>query len=153
MATRVSSTRFVGRSAELAELRSALAEAGRGKPSLAFVAGESGVGKTRLVAELERTARDDGFRVMGGDCVDLGEGELPFAPLAAALRPLARAGDPVLEVLPTAAREALRSLLPGLGRRCALARAVRRGRRRARPPVRGDARAAGPPRAPTTACC
>ena len=114
MATRVSSTRFVGRSTELAELRSALAEAGRGKPSLAFVAGESGVGKTRLVAELERTARDDGFRVMGGDCVDLGEGELPFAPLAAALRPLARAGDPVLEVLPTAAREALRSLLPGL---------------------------------------
>ncbi|MEA2293288.1 MAG: hypothetical protein QOE86_927, partial [Solirubrobacteraceae bacterium] len=114
MATRVTSTRFVGRDAELAELRAALAEAETGQPSLAFVAGESGVGKTRLVTELQRAARDDGVRILSGECVDLGEGELPFAPLVGALRPLARAADPVLESLPQAAREALRGMLPGL---------------------------------------
>jgi ATP/maltotriose-dependent transcriptional regulator MalT len=81
---------------------------------MAFVAGESGVGKTRLVAELERAAASRGVRVLGGECVDLGEGELAYAPLVGALRPLARAGDPALESLPQAAREALRTMLPGL---------------------------------------
>ncbi len=114
MATRVTSTRFVGRDAELAELRAALGDAAGARPALAFVAGESGVGKTRLVAELERRAAEDGVRVLSGECVDLGEGELPFAPLVGALRPLARTADPVLDTLPQAAREALRALLPGL---------------------------------------
>jgi DNA-binding CsgD family transcriptional regulator len=85
-----------------------------GRPALAFVAGESGVGKTRLVDELQRGAAEDGVRVLSGECVDLGEGELPFAPLVGALRPLARTADPVLDTLPEAAREALRTLLPGL---------------------------------------
>src|SRR4051794_29146375 len=50
MASRMTSTRLVGRTPELAELRAALAEAVDGRPSLAFVAGESGLGKTRLIA-------------------------------------------------------------------------------------------------------
>src|ERR1700712_4692488 len=94
VSSRVTSTRFVGRAAELEELRAGLAEAVAGRPALAFVAGESGVGKTRLLSELERAARADGVRVIGGDCVELGEGELPYAPIVGALRPLARAGDP-----------------------------------------------------------
>jgi ATP/maltotriose-dependent transcriptional regulator MalT len=114
MATRVSSSRFVGRAAELAELRSALSDAAEGRPALAFVAGESGVGKTRLVCELERRARADGIRVLNGECVDLGESELAYAPIAAALRPLARSSDPVLDSLPDAARQALEAMLPGL---------------------------------------
>ena len=114
MATRVTSARFVGRGEELAELRAALHEAQAGHPSLAFVAGESGVGKTRLLNELERAARQDGARVLVGECVDLGEGELPFAPVVGALRPLARSGDPIIETLPPAVREGLRSMLPGL---------------------------------------
>ena len=57
MTTRVASSRLIGRSGELAELEAALADAADGRPSLAFVAGESGVGKTRLLAELERRAR------------------------------------------------------------------------------------------------
>src|SRR3954447_5943715 len=117
MASRVTSTRFVGRAGELAELRAALGEGGDGHPSLAFVAGESGLGKTRLVGELERSARADGVRVIGGECVELGEGELPYAPIVAALRPLARAGDPALEALSPAARESLAQLLPGLAGR------------------------------------
>ncbi len=119
MATRVSSARFVGRAAELAELRDALEAARGGRPALAFVAGESGVGKTRLLCELERRARADGVRVLSGECVDLGESELPYAPIVAALRPLARSGDPIIDSLPDAARAALEATLPGLGRSAA----------------------------------
>jgi DNA-binding CsgD family transcriptional regulator/tetratricopeptide (TPR) repeat protein len=76
------------------------------------VAGESGVGKSRLLAELEQRARDGGTLVLAGDCVDLGESELPYVPLVSALRPLARSGDPALtEPL----RAAVSPLMPGLG--------------------------------------
>src|SRR3954454_3367049 len=115
MASRVTSTRFVGRAGELAELRAALDEAVGGHPSLAFVAGESGLGKTRLVGDLERSARADGVRVIGGECVELGEGELPYAPIVAALRPLSRRGAPLLAERSPAAREVLTHPLPGLG--------------------------------------
>ena len=116
MSSRLTSARFVGRTAELEELRAAVSEAAEGRPSLAFVAGESGVGKTRLLSELERAARADGVRVIGGECVELGEGELPYAPIVGALRPLARAGDPAFSALSPAARAALAQILPGLGR-------------------------------------
>src|SRR3954447_10282756 len=114
--TRVTSARVVGREAELAELEAVLADASAGGPTIAFLAGESGVGKTRLLSRFARRARagDPPARVMGGDGVELGEGELPYAPIVAALRPLARAGDPVLDALSPAARDALGHLLPGL---------------------------------------
>ena len=113
MATRVASHQLIGRSAELAELEAALADAADGRPSLAFVAGESGVGKTRLLGEFTRRARAEGTLVLAGDCVDFGgESELPYLPLVAALRPLARAGDTALT---EAVREDVAPLLPGLG--------------------------------------
>ncbi len=114
MTSRVTSARLVGRAHELAELELAYADAVAGRPSLASVAGESGVGKSRLLAEAERRLAAGGARVLQGDCVDLGEGELPYAPLVAALRPLARAGGPALETLPPDLREELRAFLPGL---------------------------------------
>src|SRR3954453_2244101 len=117
MATRVTSTRLVGRTGELAELEAALQEAADGRPSLAFLAGESGVGKSRLLAELERRARDEGATVLGGDAIELGEGELPYAPLVGALRPLARSDDAVLGELSPANRAELATLLPELARR------------------------------------
>ncbi|MDA0180698.1 AAA family ATPase [Solirubrobacter phytolaccae] len=116
MASRVTSTTFVGRAPELTELRAGLTEALNGRPGLAFVAGESGLGKTRLLSELERVAREDGVRVIGGDCVELGEGELPYAPLVGALRPLARSGHEAFGQLSEPARAALAQILPGLGR-------------------------------------
>src|SRR4051794_7390712 len=116
MSSRVTSSTFVGRAAELEELRAALGEAVAGRPALAFVGGESGVGKTRLLSELERTAKAAGVKVIGGDCVELGEGELPYAPLVSALRPLARANDPSFAALSQPARAALAQILPGLGR-------------------------------------
>ena len=115
MATRMTSARFVGRSGQLAELEAALRDAAEGRPSLALIAGESGVGKSRLADELVVRARETGVVVLWGDCVELGEGELPYAPLLGALRPLVRDRDPVLEALPPQLRAGLDSLLPGLG--------------------------------------
>jgi DNA-binding CsgD family transcriptional regulator/tetratricopeptide (TPR) repeat protein len=114
VATRVTSSTFVGRSVELAELEAAFSEASGGRASIAFVAGESGVGKTRLVDELAARARASGGRVLSGDCVELGEGELPYAPVVTALRALARARDPILDELPPAVRVELATLLPEL---------------------------------------
>src|SRR6478672_3354619 len=94
---RVTSARFVGRQAELDELRALLSRSAEGRAHLAFVTGESGMGKTRLVDELAIRARDEGARVLFGECVELGESELPYAPIVAALRPLVRSGDPALD--------------------------------------------------------
>jgi DNA-binding CsgD family transcriptional regulator len=116
VATRVTSSRLIGRSRELTELEAALHDASAGRPSLAFIAGESGVGKTRLLKELERHALTAGARVVSGDCVSLGEDELPYAPIVAALRSLTRDGDPVLDELGPATRAGLASLLPELAR-------------------------------------
>jgi DNA-binding CsgD family transcriptional regulator/tetratricopeptide (TPR) repeat protein len=115
MANRMTSARFVGRSAQLAELEAALRDAAQRRPSLALIAGESGVGKSRLADELVQRAREEGARVLWGDSVELGEGELPYAPLLGALRPLVRDRDPALDALPAAHRAGLDSLLPGLG--------------------------------------
>jgi len=114
VATRVSSTAFVGRSQELGELETAFAEAAGGRASIAFVAGESGVGKTRLVDELAARARASGARVLSGDCVELSEGELPYAPIVTALRAVARSREAVLSELPPAVRVELATLLPEL---------------------------------------
>jgi DNA-binding CsgD family transcriptional regulator/tetratricopeptide (TPR) repeat protein len=114
VATRVTSSTFVGRSVELAELDAALADAAAGRASMAFVAGDSGVGKTRLVDEVAARAKSRGARVLSGDCVELGEGELPYAPIVTALRALARARDPILAELPPAVRVELATLLPEL---------------------------------------
>jgi ATP/maltotriose-dependent transcriptional regulator MalT len=115
MTTRMTSARFVGRAGQLAELEAALRDAAEGRPSLALVGGESGVGKSRLAEELKRHARESGSRVLAGDCVELGEDELPYAPLLSALRPLVRDEDPALDELATSYRAAIDAIMPGLG--------------------------------------
>jgi DNA-binding CsgD family transcriptional regulator/tetratricopeptide (TPR) repeat protein len=110
----MTSARFVGRSGQLAELEAAVRDAAERRPSLALVAGESGVGKSRLVQELLDRARTDGVLVLAGDCVDLGEGELPYAPLIGALRGLLRDGHPAFDAIPVPLRGALGAILPGL---------------------------------------
>ena len=74
---RVSSPTFVGRADELAALDGALGRAAAGVPAFTFVAGESGVGKSRLVAELESRARNAGARVFVGHCLELGGAAIP----------------------------------------------------------------------------
>ena len=80
--------RLVARSVEWETLWSAVERAAAGQSATVVVAGEAGVGKSRLVEELARTAEDQGIRVLVGRCVDIGDGELPYAPIAGALRGL-----------------------------------------------------------------
>jgi tetratricopeptide (TPR) repeat protein len=94
-----SASSFVGRSAELTLLETALASAVAGSPRTMFVAGEAGVGKTRLVAEFSIRAQAQA-RVLTGGCFELSGGGLPYGPIVEALRELLRSLD-------TAARDAL----------------------------------------------
>ncbi len=129
MRARLSSRRFIGREGELAELELAAREAASGRPGLVLLGGDSGVGKTRLIAELERRLgpepEDSGPGrpapveaqeplILRGDAVQASDGELPYAALLGALRPLVRARDPAFSQLPDATRAQLATLLPGL---------------------------------------
>ena len=107
-------TSSAGDAPELAQLEAALADAAAGQPSLAFVVGESGVGKTGSWPSSRARAEAGGARVLRGDCVQLGEGELAYAPLVSALRPLARDADPVLTGLGPEVLAELATLLPGI---------------------------------------
>jgi predicted ATPase len=81
-----SSPTFVGRLEELQILEAARGRAADGEPAVVLVGGEAGVGKTRLVAELTSRCAADGTRVLGGGCVPVGEGALPYAPIVEILR-------------------------------------------------------------------
>jgi class 3 adenylate cyclase len=77
---------FVGREDELNRLEQLWKEATAGERRVALVAGEPGVGKTRLGAELARKLHDEGATVLAGRCdEDLG---VPFQPFVEALRHL-----------------------------------------------------------------
>ena len=94
MARRVSSPRLVGRADELAQLEAALERARADSPAAVLVAGEAGVGKTRLVTEFTTRAGAGGASVLVGGCVALVEGELAYAPLVEALRGLLQRLEP-----------------------------------------------------------
>jgi DNA-binding CsgD family transcriptional regulator/tetratricopeptide (TPR) repeat protein len=79
---------FVGRERELGQLGRTLDAARAGSGTTVLVAGEAGIGKTRLASELAARARDAGFEVLLGRSIDLVGTELPFQPLVEALRPL-----------------------------------------------------------------
>jgi len=119
---RVTSSRFVGRATELAELEHALREASGQRPFVALLGGESGVGKTRLVREFEdRLSERDDVLVLRGEAVEEADGELPYAPLIGALRPLVRRRDAALQELGRGSRAQLAALLPGLEEEPAIA--------------------------------
>jgi DNA-binding Lrp family transcriptional regulator len=79
---------FVGRDRELGQLGRALDVARAGSGMAVLVAGEAGIGKTRLASELAARARDAGFEVLLGRSIDLVGTELPDQPFVEALRPL-----------------------------------------------------------------
>jgi DNA-binding CsgD family transcriptional regulator/tetratricopeptide (TPR) repeat protein len=82
---------FVGRVRELGELERALAATQAGSGTTVLIAGDAGIGKTRLAAELANGARQLEFEVLLGRSIDLVGTELPYQPFAEALRPL---GEP-----------------------------------------------------------
>ena len=70
---------FVGRDGELERLGQLWKEVTAGEMRVALLAGEPGVGKTRLAAELARRVHDEGATVLAGRCdEDLGVSYQPF---------------------------------------------------------------------------
>ncbi len=118
---------LVGRDAELEELLSLLrgdherdvAALGRGGSVL--LSGDAGVGKTRLLAEVRDRLADEGWRVVAGHCLDLGDSALPYLPFSEVLGRLAVELPEVVESVagrhPTLARlQPGRRTLAGDGR-------------------------------------
>lgn len=87
---RVSSPRFVGRREELARLDAAFSVARSGAATTVLLAGDAGIGKSRLVEEFAGRVRDAGGQVVAGGCIDLGPDGLPYAPFVEVLRTLVR---------------------------------------------------------------
>ena len=66
-------TRFIGREAELEQLRAPLERARAGHGQVVAVVGEPGVGKSRLVLELAHSHRTDGWLVLESSAVSYGK--------------------------------------------------------------------------------
>jgi DNA-binding CsgD family transcriptional regulator/tetratricopeptide (TPR) repeat protein len=108
---------LVGRDAELSELSSLL---GVRPPSLTpsatpravLLAGDAGVGKTRLLTELRDLAVADGWQVVAGHCLDFGDSALPYLPFSEVMGRLATDLPDVVETI-SGIHPALGRLQPG----------------------------------------
>ena len=80
---------FVGRQRELATFQAHMEAAHQGRGGMVFVAGEPGIGKTRLLLEVGRRARASRWEVLSGRAYD-SEGMLPYLPFVEALRDYVR---------------------------------------------------------------
>jgi ABC-type oligopeptide transport system substrate-binding subunit/DNA-binding SARP family transcriptional activator len=89
------STPFVGREEELAFLEACWKEVQQGAGGLVLLAGEAGLGKSRLVEEWANQLRRNGVRVLWGRCYEF-ERVLPYQPVVEALRTILPAGPPSL---------------------------------------------------------
>ena len=78
-------TRFIGRGAELEQLRAALERARAGRGQVVAIVGEPGVGKSRLVLEVAHSHRTDGWLVLEASAVSYGKAA-PFMPVVELLK-------------------------------------------------------------------
>ncbi len=91
---RSSSSAFIGREREMAELRSGLDEAASGHGRLHLIAGAPGVGKTRLSSELAKLAHTYPMTVLVGHCSEQDE-VVPYLPFVEVLEScIGRAASP-----------------------------------------------------------
>ncbi|WP_460443958.1 ATP-binding protein, partial [Amycolatopsis cihanbeyliensis] len=102
---------LVARTGEMRQLRAAFARSRRGEAAAVLLAGDAGVGKTRVLTELGSYAAGQGALVLTGRCLDVREGGLPYLPFAEALTPLAGATERAVADA-VRARPALGRLLP-----------------------------------------
>jgi predicted ATPase len=110
VAPRATSPVLIGRAGEQACLDAALRSVGVGRPVTVLIAGEAGIGKTRLVAEFVVSVAGE-VMALAGACVDE---QIPYAPVANALRSLVRSGWEPSDVGERGWGE-LERLLPELG--------------------------------------
>ena len=88
---------FVGRAGELAWLMERLADAAAGRPRVALVVGEAGIGKSSLVEQLQREPECEDFEVVTGRCQV--QASLPYLPFVEALRQWLLQNDESLDSL------------------------------------------------------
>jgi class 3 adenylate cyclase len=88
-------TRLVGRAKETERLKEKLASALAGRGSLVLLAGEAGIGKTRLVEVLAGEAGRRGVQVLWGRCWE-SDGAPPFWPWVEILRGVVRGREPLI---------------------------------------------------------
>ncbi|MBK5097415.1 MAG: AAA family ATPase, partial [Gemmatimonadetes bacterium] len=82
-------TPFLGRDAEFDTLRSAVRDMGKSRTTAVLVAGEAGIGKSRLVREFSRSLALQSVRLIESRCYPAEE-ELPYGPIVEAISPIAR---------------------------------------------------------------
>lgn len=105
---------LAGRSAELAEITAALDAADRGAGRTLILAGEGGVGKTRLVEAAHELAGKRGWSVALGRAYPVESG-MPYALFSDALLPLIRKLEPgTLQTLTRGGNAELVALFPAL---------------------------------------
>lgn len=94
---------LVGRERVLGELGDGLRRVVQSKRQIAFVTGESGIGKTALVDAFQLVAEAEvpGLRIACGQCVEGYDGKEPYYPMLEALGQLCRGdgGDSVVSTL------------------------------------------------------
>lgn len=105
------SARALGRDSELALMRRALADARAGHGGAVFLVGETGIGKSRLVAEATGLAVTESMRVLRGRSSTIGP-VVPLRPLAEAVMGLLRTGERVDEDALGPYRTVLGRLIP-----------------------------------------
>ncbi|MBX3001727.1 MAG: AAA family ATPase [Caldilineaceae bacterium] len=105
---------LVGRAREVAQLEAAARTVQQGTGQLVLLAGEAGIGKSRLVAEVRREAALEGWTILAGNCFER-DALFPYAPLIDALRAFIgpQPGGQVAELLGPLAAEIVK-LLPEL---------------------------------------
>lgn len=89
------SGRLVARTEEIDRVRQAMETVAAGQGRLLLLAGEAGIGKTRLAQELTRTVHERGFLVAAGRCYEPHQA-VPYYPFLEALRMAYSACLPVL---------------------------------------------------------
>jgi DNA-binding SARP family transcriptional activator len=100
---------FVARDVELARITSIWKELEAGQPHLVLIAGEAGIGKTRLAAEFATSVHGGGATILFGRCDE--DGGEPYQPFAEALRAYVAAAPAAA----TLGGSHLARLLPDLG--------------------------------------
>jgi ATP/maltotriose-dependent transcriptional regulator MalT len=103
---------LVARAAEMDRLRASLARAEVGVAGAVLVSGDAGIGKSRLLDEVGRTATSRGGMVLTGRCLDVGETGLPYLPFVEILVYLNRLDPAAVRRWPALARLLPESNMP-----------------------------------------
>ena len=111
------SSPFVGRDKEWRRLAALLEQAGAGAGQAVLIAGEPGIGKSRLLAELAQICASRGVRVLSARCYEI-ERAMPYQPVSELVgQALEAASDEVLRRLAPVSLAEIAALVPAVAER------------------------------------